>query len=161
MVQFDRAILAAELVRDEGERLKVYLCTANRRTIGVGRNLDDVGISAAETEALGITVVSCVRTGITRQQSRALLDNDICRCEADLDRRLAWWRTLDAVRQRVLLNMCFNLGIKSLLGFVNTLAMMKAGQYQDASVNMLKSKWATQVGKRANRLSDMMRKGVS
>ncbi|MGB3930750.1 MAG: glycoside hydrolase family protein [Sphingobium sp.] len=153
--------MISELVRDEGERLKVYLCTANRRTIGVGRNLDDVGISAAETAALGLTVASCVRGGITREQSRALLDNDIRRCEADLDRRLTWWRTLDPVRQRVLVNMCFNLGIKGLLGFVNTLGMVKAGRYADAATNMLKSKWAAQVGKRANRLSEMMRTGRS
>lgn len=160
MAEFDRAILAAELVRDEGERLKVYLCTAHRRTIGVGRNLDDVGISAAETRDLGITVASCVREGITRQQSRALLDKDIRRCEADLDRRLPFWRTLDPVRQRVLLNMCFNLGIKGLLGFVNTLNLVRQGRYAAAAVNMLKSKWADQVGARAERLSDMMRDGT-
>ncbi|WP_062731888.1 glycoside hydrolase family protein [Sphingobium abikonense] len=161
MPLFDRAALAAELVRDEGERLKVYRCTAGKRTIGVGRNLDDVGISAQETRDLGITLASCIATGITRSQSRALLDNDIARCEADLDRRLRWWRTLDAVRQRILLNMCFNLGIGSLLGFVNTLAMVKAGRYADAAVNMLKSRWAGQVGKRADRLSTMMRTGAA
>jgi len=159
MSMFDRAALITELVRDEGERLKVYRCTANRRTIGVGRNLDDVGISASETTRLGITVASCVASGITREQSRALLDNDVRRCEADLDRRLSWWRAIDAVRQRVLVNMCFNLGITGLLGFVNTLAMIKAGRYSDAATNMLKSKWAGQVGKRASRLSDMMRTG--
>lgn len=161
MAEFDREIMAAELVRDEGERLKVYLCTANRRTIGVGRNLDDVGISAAETAALGITVNSCVREGITRAVSRALLANDIARCETDLDRRIAWWRTLDPVRQRVMINMCFNLGIKGLLGFVRTLSMIRAGLYADAAVNMLKSKWARQVGARSKRLSEMMRKGLA
>lgn len=160
MAQYDRAILVAELIRDEGERLKAYRCTAGKRTIGVGRNLDDVGISAEETRALGITAASCIANGITRPHSRALLDSDIVRCEADLDRGLPWWRTLDPVRQRVLLNMCFNLGLKSLKGFVNTLAMVKAGRYADAAANMLKSKWAGQVGQRANRLSAMMKKGA-
>lgn len=161
MAQYDRAILIAELVRDEGERLKFYRCTADKRTIGVGRNLDDVGISSAETRTLGITTASCIAKGITRDQSRALLANDILRCEADLDRGLAWWRTLDAVRQRVLLNMCFNLGLRSLQGFVNTLAMVRAGNYTGAAVNMLKSKWAGQVGQRADRLSAMMRTGAA
>lgn len=159
MTTFDRLAMSAELVRDEGERLEVYRCTANKLTIGVGRNLDDVGISAAESRTLGITNRTCLAVGITRSQSRALLDNDIARCEADLDRRLAWWRTLDPIRQRVLINMCFNLGIKGLEGFVNTLAMIKAGRYADAAINMLKSKWAGQVGKRAQRLSNMMRTG--
>lgn len=161
MTKYDRATLAVELVRDEGERLQVYRCTENKLTIGVGRNLDDVGISAQETRQLGITTRSCIATGITRTQSRALLDSDIDRCEADLDRRLPWWRTLDPVRQRILLNMCFNLGIKGLEGFVNTLAMIKAGRYADAAVNMLKSKWAGQVGARARRLSAMMRIGAA
>lgn len=161
MTKFDRAVMIAELVRDEGERLKVYRCTAGKLTIGVGRNLDDVGISASETRQLGITVRSCAANGITRSQSRALLDGDISRCEADLDRRLAWWRALDPIRQRILVNMCFNLGIKGLEGFVNTLAMIKTGRYADAAVNMLKSKWAGQVGQRANRLSLMMRTGAA
>lgn len=161
MMKFDRAAMIAELVRDEGERLTVYRCTADKLTIGVGRNLDDVGISAQETQQLGITTRSCVTNGITRSQSRALLDSDIGRCEADLDRRLPWWRTLDPIRQRVLINMCFNLGVKGLEGFVNTLSMIRTGRYADAAVNMLKSKWAGQVGKRAQRLSLMMRTGAS
>ncbi|WP_338862872.1 hypothetical protein [Mycetohabitans rhizoxinica] len=33
-----------------------------------------------------------------------------------LDRHLPWWRSLDAVRQRVLINMAFNLG--GMLGLV-------------------------------------------
>ena len=161
MAAFDRARLIVELVRDEGEKLKVYRCTAGKRTIGVGRNLDDVGISPSEAKSLGISTASCIANGITRAQSRALLDSDIGRCETDLDRRLPWWRTLDPVRQRILLNMCFNLGVKGLLGFVNTLAMIKAGRYHDAAVNMLKSKWAGQVGKRADRLAAMMRSGLA
>ena len=110
-MSYDRAALTAELIRNEDERLKVYRCTANKRTIGVGRNLDDVGISKAETAALGVTVASACRDGITRQQSRALLANDIDACERQIDAKLPWWRKLSDVRQRVLLNMCFNLGI--------------------------------------------------
>lgn len=152
-------ILRAELRRDEGERLKVYRCTAGKRTIGVGRNLDDVGISAAETEKLGITKASCIAQGITARQSLVLLANDIERCKVDLDRKLPWWRKLDLVRQRVLINMCFNLGINGLLGFKNTLRFVEAGHYAQAASNMLVSKWAGQVGKRANRLADLMRLG--
>ena len=156
---YDRARLENELARDEGERLKAYRCTAGKRTIGIGRNLDDVGISAAECEALGITLKSCIARGITQAQSRALFANDIAGCERDLDRRLPWWRGLVPVRQRVLLNMCFNLGITRLLGFRNTLAMMKAGDFAGAARGMLASLWARQVGDRATRLATMMRSG--
>jgi lysozyme len=171
-VSYDRAALTDELVRDEGEKFKVYRCTADKRTVGVGRNLDDVGISKAETAALGITVASVCKNGITRAQSRTLLANDIDACERQLDAKLPWWRTLDGVRQRVLLNMCFNMGIGrranpakgikggGLLAFVNTLAKMERGDFDGAAAGMLASLWARQVGPRAERLALMMEKGT-
>lgn len=159
-MSYDRAALEAELIRDEGEELKVYRCTANKRSIGVGRNLDDVGISKAESAALGITLASVLKNGITRTQSRALLANDIDACERQLDAKLPWWRGLSDVRQRVLLNMCFNLGITGLLGFKNTLAKMQRGDFAAAAAGMRASLWARQVGARAERLATMMEKGT-
>ncbi len=157
---YDRNALAAELIRDEDERLKVYRCTAGKRTIGIGRNLDDVGISKAETASLGITLASVLKNGITREQSRALFANDIAACERQLDAKLPWWRTLNDVRQRVLLNMCFNLGINRLLGFKNTLAKMERGDFVGAAAGMRASLWARQVGDRDERLAAMMEKGT-
>ena len=133
-------LLRAELVRDEGLRLKPYRCTAGKLSIGVGRNLDDVGIS--KSEAL------------------AMLDADIERTAAELDRRLPWWRHLDEVRQRVVLNMAFNLGVSGLIGFRRTLAAISAGKFEDAASEMLRSKWAEQVGERAQRLAAMMARGA-
>lgn len=167
---YDRAVMRAELGRDEGVRLRVYRCTAGKLTIGCGRNLDDVGIRSGEAAALGITLRGVIANGITSAQSDALLDGDIDAAEADLDCALPWWRRLDPVRQRVLLNMCFNLGIgrraspgrpaRGLLGFSNTLALIQSGQYAAAASNMLMSKWARQVGLRAVRLSVMMKEGA-
>jgi lysozyme len=156
---YDRAALEKELVRDEGERLKVYRCTAGKLSIGVGRNLEDVGIRATEEVCLGLTKLRCIDQGISRAESRALLANDIAECEAALDRKLPWWRNLGPVRQRVLLNMCFNMGIATLLTFRNTLRFVRAGDYQRAADNMLASKWRRQVGDRAVRLATMMRTG--
>lgn len=155
----NREVLRAELERDEGLRLKTYRCTAGKLSIGVGRNLDDVGIRLAETNKLKITKASCIAKGITRDQAMALLDSDIDGCEHDLDARLPWWRKLDPVRQRVLLNMCFNMGIGTLLTFKNTLRFIEQGNYVSAAANMLASKWAKQVGQRAIRLAELMRKG--
>lgn len=131
--------LAKQLVLDEALRLKPYKDTEGILTIGVGRNLIDRGIS--EDEAL------------------YLLSNDIKAVVADLDRCLSWWRQMSDNRQLVLANMCFNLGINRLLGFTNTLKFMALGQYDKAADGMLNSKWAGQVGNRAKRLADMMRKG--
>ena len=129
-----------QLVRHEGLRLKPYRCTAGKLTIGIGRNLDDCGIS--QTEAY------------------VLLENDIQNCEMQLvDEIPEIYNTLDEVRKSVLLNMCFNLGIGGLLEFNNTLAFIAAGDWERAANGMLASKWAKQVGRRAIELSELMRKG--
>jgi lysozyme len=129
-----------QLVRHEGLRLKPYRCPAGKLTIGVGRNLDDNGISTSE--------------------AYELLSNDICNCEEQLlDEIPEIYNALDEVRKSVLLNMCFNLGIKGLLEFKNTLAFIGAGDWERAANGMLASRWAKQVGRRAIELSELMRKG--
>jgi lysozyme len=94
-----------------------------------------------------------------------LLANDIADARADLDRYLPWWRGLDPVRQRVLIDMSFNMGMGApnrggLLSFVNTLSNIRQGRYAEAADMMLASKWAQQVGRRAVRLATMMRTGM-
>lgn len=132
--------IKAQLVRHEGLRLKPYRCTAGRLTIGIGRNLDDRGIS--QTEAF------------------MLLEHDILQCERQILAEIPKiYLQLDDVRKSVLLNMCFNMGIKGLLSFKNTLAFIAAGDWERAANNMLVSKWAKQVGRRAIELSELMRKG--
>ena len=135
----NRDDLRSMLVLHEGLRLKPYRCTAGKLTIGVGRNLDD--------------------NGITQAEAFALLENDILAVEADLDRTWPWWREMTDARQQVLADMCFNLGLTRLGGFVNTLAAMKRGDYEAAANGMLASLWASQVGRRAQRLAKMMREG--
>lgn len=137
---FDRQKLIQQLRRHEGERLKPYRCTAGKLTIGVGRNLDD--------------------RGITAEESAYLLSNDIDRVWTELKARLPWMTGLNDVRQRVLLDMAFNLGTDGLLKFRNTLATIQAGDYQKAGEMMLDSLWAKQVGMRAQRLSRMMQTGT-
>jgi len=132
--------IKAQLVRHEGLRLKPYRCTAGKLTIGIGRNLDDRGIS--------------------QKEAYAMLERDIVDCEQWLiDEIPEVYNKLDEVRQSVLLNMCFNLGIGGLLEFNNTLAYIAAGDWERAANGMLASKWAKQVGRRAIELSELMRKG--
>jgi lysozyme len=132
--------LTKQLIRQEGLRRKPYKDSVGKLTIGIGRNLDDVGLSNDE----------CMY----------LLSNDIQRAYNALIEALPWVKDLDEVRQEVLANMCFNMGIGSLVGFKNTLAMIQAGDYTGASENMLKSKWASQVGQRAQELSLIMKTGL-
>jgi len=132
----DIEALKDQLILHEGLKLKPYKCTAGKLTIGVGRNIEDIGITEGE--------------------ARALLDNDILRVAQELDNGLPWWRDLSDVRQRVLLDMAFNLGTPTLMKFKNTLGLIEAGDFVGASEEMLRSRWAEQVGQRALTLSKAM-----
>ena len=89
----------------------------------------------------------------------ALLDHDIEEHTAELLKYEQWIASLDEVRQAVLYDMAFNLGVAGLRGFVRTLNAVKAGNYTDAATFMLQSKWAMQVKSRATRLAEMMNTG--
>ena len=140
MGQIDDKALVRQIELHEGLRLKPYRCTAGKLTIGVGRNLED--------------------RGITLSEARMLLANDLADVRNGLLNALPWVAQLDDVRQRVLVDMAFNLGLQGLLEFKRTLAAVQAGQYQQAATMMLQSRWAKQVGQRAERLSRMMVTGA-
>lgn len=135
----DTVRLAEELRRDEGLRLKPYRDTVGKLTLGYGRNLDDRGITRAEAEIL--------------------LMGDIAATIAAVEQALPWFPRLDGVRQRVLVNMAFNLGTAGLLKFRRMLAACEHGRYDEAADEMQASVWAQQVPTRAARLIAMMRTG--
>lgn len=140
MTSDDRARLRSQLVADEGLRLKPYRDTVGKLTIGVGRNLSDVGI--------------------TSQEAFLLLENDIDRSVRDLVSAFPWVLALDAVRQSVLVNLAFNMGLASLSKFVNTLAAIERGDWELAVTGLKASKWYQQVQmSRSHRLVQMMRTG--
>lgn len=124
----------------EDERLKPYKCTAGKTTIGVGRNLDDVGISPEE--------------------SAFLFENDLRRVEGELNRAFPWAKNLDPVRHAVLMDMLFNLGLARLRGFRKFLAHMEARNWTMAAAEMEDSLWYRQVKTRAHRLQKMILTGA-
>lgn len=133
----DFKILTKWLELDEGCKLKPYYCTAGKLTIGVGRNLED--------------------TGITKAEAQFMLEGDIVRLMKELDELFPEWRDLSETRQMVVLNMCFNMGTFGFLNFKRTIAYMRAEKFSEAADEMLRSQWADQVGDRAKRLSEAMR----
>jgi lysozyme len=132
------ARLQRDLRHDEGEKAKPYRDTVGKITIGVGRNLTDVGLSPDEIALL--------------------LENDIARAFA-LASSFPWFAGLDDVRKRVVVNLCFNLGGK-FRGFHHTTAAMACGDYAAAARHLQNSKWYRQVGQRGPRLVGMLRDGV-
>lgn len=139
--------MKSELVRqlrgDEGVRKCVYKDHLGFDTIAVGRLVDSRKPGA----------------GLRDDEIAYLLNNDIDDRIDALTRRLPWFQNLDDARKGVLLNMAFQLGTDGLLGFKNTLALIRDGKYADAAEAMLQSKWATQTPERAKRMAEQTRSG--
>lgn len=123
----------------EGYRAKPYVDTVGKVTIGYGFNLTDVGLYPEESEFI--------------------LNNRLRRLEGELEKALPWLGQLDAVRLAVIFDMAYNMGVPTLLTFKNTLRYVREGNYTQAALNMIQSKWARQVGRRSTRLAEMMRTG--
>ena len=66
---------------------------------------------------------------------------------------------LSDVRQEVLVNMTFNMGRNRMVGFRKMRLALIEGDHAEASVQMLDSKWASQVGARARELALRMKTG--
>lgn len=136
--------LARQLRGDEDTKPCVYKDHLGYDTIGVGRLVDSRKLGA----------------GLRPDEITYLLNNDIDDRIDQLTRRLSWFQNLDPVRQGVLLNMSFQLGVDGLLGFKNTLEFVRIGDHAQAASNMLLSKWAEQTPARAKRMAEQMKTGV-
>ena len=143
--------LMQDLRRDEGVRYQVYDDATGQPiqagdtlqghpTIGVGRNL-----TAAR--------------GVSDLEVDTMLDNDCRIVVRELDHALPWWRNLSDGRQRALANMAFNLGMPTLQRFSRMLRALEAGEYEAAAREALDSRWARQVGARAERIAELFREG--
>ena len=131
--------LEQQLIRHEGFRQFPYKCSAGKLTIGVGRNIEDRGLSEDE--------------------GMYLLHNDIEICKQELNLLYPVVKVLNSARYNVLINMCFNIGIKRLNGFKKMWAALAVGNYDEAARQMLDSRGAHQGGRRAVELAEIMHEG--
>ena len=141
--------LKEQLILHEGLKLNAYKCPADKWTIGVGRNLEANPLS--QEEMLEVLKES----GITKDIAIQWLEKEIRQVKRQLA-NYEWYTSQTKIRRRVLIDMAFNLGISGLLAFQNMIGALEVGNYEVAAEEMLDSKWAEQVGKRAERLSLMM-----
>lgn len=126
-------------VMEDGRHMP-YKDTTGHLTIGYGRNITDRGISEGE--------------------ARYMLWSDIQDTINGLRKDYWWFDELDDIRQEVVINMAFNLGLAGFAKFRNTIGYISDGNYRQAASNMLQSRWASQVGYRATELSRMMETGL-
>lgn len=126
---FDRDLIKKRLIDFEGLELKLYFCKSNKPTIGVGRN--------------------CMDNGITEEEAMYLLNNDISTVIKKLDKHWIAWRKLPITAQYVCIDLVFNMGVNSFMSFRRTRCYMELGEWEKAGDELLNSKYAEQVGRRA------------
>ena len=131
--------LIEQLKIHEGMKLKPYLCTSKKLTIGIGRNLDDVGISEEEAEML--------------------LKNDIYEATNQLLNAFPFMATFSDVRISAMINFTFNVGIGTVKTFTKSIDALKKEDFNLAADMMLDSRWANQVGDRAIQITEQIRTG--
>jgi lysozyme len=138
----DAVDLKTQLLREEGAESCAYQDSLGYWTIGVGRLID-----------------SRKGGGLSNDEIEFLLENDIKRNYEAVLKALPWMEKLSDQRQAVLIEMAFQMGVSGLLQFKRTLGSIEDGQYGEAAVEMLESKWAKQTPKRAYRMALQMETG--
>ena len=134
----DLKLLSSELKRDEGFKDTVYNCSAGKLTIGYGWNVED----------------NPMPESIAEKMLEHHIAQSLAQCE-----RWPWFFNLDGARQRVIINMVFNIGWNGLSGFRRMIQAIEDKNYSLAADEMMDSLWARQVGQRAVRLEEIMRNG--
>jgi len=132
-----------QLVIDEGRKNRLYKCTANKLTIGIGYNIEDNGLPDHIIDQLF-------------EESFDIALGDAVSFVGDP----GIWELLDEARQGVIINMAFNMGLPTLREFKRFRKAILRGDFDQASVEMLESMWAYQVPERAERLAEIMAYGA-
>ena len=159
-MKYRREQFIEKLIQHEGLELQVYQDTLGIDTIGIGRNLEDRGISKEELNELNIPDIDHIyKYGITEADAMALAENDVQIVESELLATHPCVDRLDAVRQLVLVDMAFNMGVPRLCKFKKMWAAVHAEDFSTASKEMLDSRWANQVKSRAVKLAHAMHNG--
>jgi len=123
------------IIKHEGLKLKPYICPAGKLTIGVGRNIEENGIS--EDEAM------------------YLLENDIKRCESELREIFPSFDSLPENVKMALIDMDFNLGKPRFLTFKKLIQAVKEGNFKKAAQEAKNSRWCRQVSSRCEDVCEM------
>ena len=137
MRQMDLTQVRKRLIEHEGIKLKPYHCTAGKLTIGVGRNLDDRGISQAT--------------------ATQMLEEDIEIVLDELKRALPFWEKLKWNYKEALVDLAFNMGVPRLMMFRRMLSAIEADEPDKAAEELLDSRYASQVGIRASNIAALLR----
>ena len=124
-----------DLLNDEGYRKHKYVDTLGVETIGIGFNLEE---------------------GFSKDECMLILGLRIENTISELSAKLPFLYDLPEDKIRVLVNMCYQLGINRFMKFKKLIKALEIRNYKIAAIEMLDSKWAGQTPLRANRLAKIM-----
>lgn len=152
--------MAAQLALHEGLRLKTYRDTKGLLTVGYGYCIDRRGVKPLEA-----VIGRRFEGTLTRAEADLMLRFDVARFEVGIRAHLPFYDQLDDVRQRVCVDMAFNMGYGA-LAFKKTIDLVRRRRFVEAGDEMMRSKWSDDVGDgwggnydRAERLANMMKTG--
>tara|TARA_R100001224_G_scaffold19565_1_gene9622 strand:+ start:2349 stop:2834 length:486 start_codon:yes stop_codon:yes gene_type:complete len=158
-MKYNMTELLDQLVLHEGLELLPYKDSLGIDTIGIGRNLEHRGLSEEELVHIGKDISDICEWGITKEQAYYLAENDIKIVEKEVCEAHPCVVELDEIRQRVIIDMAFNMGVPRLNKFKKMWKAIEEENYEESKIQMLDSRWANQVGNRAVRLSNAMETG--
>ncbi|AWD90554.1 tail-associated lysozyme [Erwinia phage Cronus] len=148
---------------DEGIKLSIYLDTLNYYTVGIGHLLVKSSDRAAAIRQLDKEVGRSTNGTITMAEAEALFQKDVASATRDIKSNTVLapvWAVLDEVRQMALINFVFQLGTTGAAGFTTSMKLLQNKQWDQAAVNLAKSKWYTQTPNRAKRVISVFKTGT-
>ena len=139
--------LREQLKIDEGVEYRVYNDHLGYKTLGIGHLVvpGDLEYDAP------------VGTYVSEDRVNEIFDKDVITYIDETKKVFGNLEGLPEEAQQVLVNMCFNMGAPRLAKFKNFIRAIHDENWETASVEMLDSRWATQVGPRAIRLSERIK----
>ena len=143
--EFNLTEFTDQLREHEGFRNKAYEDTEGHLTVGIGHKLSEGKVGDEFSEA----------------QLTEFFEEDSASAIENAQGLVSNWDSLPTNAKHALSNMAFQLGKTGLSKFKDTLALVEAGNFKEASIEMLDSKWAKQTPNRAKSVAGLMASAAS
>mgnify|MGYP001289811701 FL=1 len=132
---------------DEGIKYEIYKDHLGYPTFGIGHLIVESDQEYGQS----------VGTGVHLDRVNEAFDEDVSVMIDEAKKLFPDLEDLPEEAQQVIVNMTFNMGRPRLSKFKKFIAGVNAGDWEKAAVEMMDSRWAKQVGSRAERLRDRIR----
>ena len=132
---------------DEGVKYEIYNDHLGYPTFGIGHLIVESDEEYGQPGG----------TGIHEDRVNEAFDKNVSVMVDEAKKIFSDFDNLPEEAQQVIVNMTFNMGRPRLSKFKKFIAGVEASDWEKAAVEMMDSRWATQVGARAERLRDRIR----